>query len=133
MEVIMPQQLGLANLPKDFVNLFERPITTEDFEALKSLISRYFVEKEKEHFLSIEDIKQRYPNEWVLLGNPKIENTTILGGVVVYHSPDKRDLVKGRDALKGFELSTWTFTGTFPKGRRIWLGIHRKIAKTETL
>ena len=73
-----------------------------------------------EKFLSIEDIKQRYPDEWVLLGNPRIENTAILGGVVVYHSADKRDLVKGRDALKGFDLSTWTYTGSFPKNRRVW-------------
>jgi hypothetical protein len=84
-----------------------------------------------ENFLSIEDIKLRYPDEWVLLGNPHIENTAILGGVVVFHSADKRDLVKGRDALKGFDLSTWTYTGTFPKNRRVWLGIYRQIPKNE--
>ena len=84
-----------------------------------------------EKFLLIEDIKQRYPDEWVLLGNPRIEKTAILGGVVVYHSADKRDLVKGRDALKGFDLSTWTYTGTFPKNRRVWLGIYRQIPKNE--
>jgi hypothetical protein len=87
--------------------------------------------KTMEKFLSIDDIKQRYPDEWVLLGNPRIEKTAILGGVVVYHSSDKRDLVKGRDALKGFALSTWTYTGTFPKNRRVWLGIYRQIPKTE--
>jgi hypothetical protein len=84
-----------------------------------------------EKFLSLEDIKQRYPNEWVLLGNPRIEKTAILGGTVVYHCTDKRDLVKGRAALKDFKLSTWTYTGTFPKNRRVWLGIYRQIPKNE--
>jgi hypothetical protein len=33
--------------------------------------------------------------------------------------------------LKGFDLSTWTYTGTFPKNRRVWLGIYRQIPKNE--
>lgn len=39
--------------------------------------------------LTIEEIKQKYPNEWVLLGNPVINNTKVLSGIPIYHAKDK--------------------------------------------
>ena len=43
---------------------------------------------------SIEDIKSSYPDEWILLGNPeKDEYNRTTSGVVLYHSPDKRELI----------------------------------------
>jgi hypothetical protein len=41
--------------------------------------------------LSISDIKRNYPDEWILLGSPEIneKEQTILSAVVLYHSPDK--------------------------------------------
>ncbi len=41
-------------------------------------------------FVPFEKIKQMYPEEWVLLGNPEMKNTTVLGGIVLYHSKDKK-------------------------------------------
>ena len=79
------------------------------------------------NFMNIAEIKQQFPDEWVLLGDPKIEDTTVLGGIVVYHSKNKKDLLKGKDLLLPFKLSTWTFTGELPYNRKLWLGLYRKI------
>jgi hypothetical protein len=37
-----------------------------------------------------EEIKTRYPDEWVVLGNPVFEGTKVLKGAVLSHHPDKR-------------------------------------------
>jgi hypothetical protein len=79
------------------------------------------------NFLSFEEIKRLYPNEWVLLGNPKMKDTEILGGIVVFHAPTKKGLVEGRELLEKFEHSTWTFTGERQRGTSQWIGIFRQI------
>lgn len=49
-------------------------------------------------FLSFDKVKKMYPDEWVLLGDPQITDTKVLGGVVVYHSKDKKEVCYiGRD------------------------------------
>ena len=52
---------------------------------------------------SIEDIKKSYPDEWILVGDPEEdEYGKDISGVVLYHSPDKREvayLVSGRKRL----------------------------------
>jgi hypothetical protein len=43
---------------------------------------------------NIDDIKKSYPDEWILVGDPE-ENEREMGcrsGIVLYHSPDKREL-----------------------------------------
>ena len=77
-------------------------------------------------YQTIEQIKRQFPDEWILLGNPEIAETSVLGGVVVYHSKNKKDLLNGRDLLTSFELSTWVFTGEIAHDRKLWLGIYRK-------
>lgn len=47
----------------------------------------------------MDEIRKAYPEEWVLLGEPKIEDASILGGIVVFHAPTKQGLVEGRDLL----------------------------------
>lgn len=80
--------------------------------------------------LTKEQIKQLYPNQWVLIGNPQLGNPRMLGsiisklesGVVIYGSPDKREIAyKAKDLRKGFETYTCVFTGQIPKNRRFWL------------
>jgi hypothetical protein len=41
--------------------------------------------------LNINNIKKLYPNEWVLVGNPLMDDTKIdvLYGIPIYHSKDK--------------------------------------------
>ena len=71
-------------------------------------------------FISFEKVKKMYPDEWVLLGNPEITDTKVLGGVVVYHSKDKKEVCYiGRDKTQPFSKVTIAFTGD--------LKIHRKI------
>lgn len=77
-------------------------------------------------YQTIEQIKRQFPDEWILLGNPEMEETSVLGGIVVYHSKNKKDLLNGRDLLTPFELSTWVFTGDIVRDRKLWLGIYRK-------
>jgi hypothetical protein len=78
-------------------------------------------------FLNIEEIKQRYPNEWVLLGNPNMDGVNVLGGIVVFHASTKQGLLEGRDLLKRFDHSTWTYTGERQRGTRQWVGIFRQL------
>ena len=77
-------------------------------------------------FQNIDDLKQIYPDEWLLLGNPKLENTSVMGGVVLYHSQDKKEVCYiGRDKTTDFETVTITFAGDLKKKRSI--GILRKL------
>ena len=69
---------------------------------------------------------ERGPDEWVLLGNPEMKNTTVLGGVVLYHSKDKKEVCYiGRDKTADFSTVTITFAGNLKQQRKI--GIFRKI------
>jgi hypothetical protein len=80
--------------------------------------------------LSFEKIKALYPNEWVLIGNPELDEpevqasivSQLVSGVLIYHSKDKREIAyKGRELKKGFDTITCVYTGEIPKGRKFWL------------
>jgi hypothetical protein len=79
--------------------------------------------------LTIDQIKSQYPNQWVLIGNPVLDDTSTLGsivsklvkGVVLSASIDKRELAQNAKVLRaGYESVACIFTGTFPPKRR-WL------------
>lgn len=77
-------------------------------------------------FVSFDKIKQMYPDEWVLLGNPEMKNTTVLGGVVLYHSKDKKEVCYiGRDKTQNFSKVTIAFAGDLKRNRKI--GILRRL------
>ena len=66
----------------------------------------------KNNFKTFEQIKSMYPDEWVLLGDPQMENTKILGGVVLFHSKDKKEVCYiGRDKAKDYNTVTIAFAG----------------------
>jgi len=51
--------------------------------------------KSKFEVLSLSEIEQRYPNEWVLIEVTKVDKTKgPLSGRVLAHSHDRRDLVR---------------------------------------
>ncbi len=78
------------------------------------------------HFVSFDKVKQLYPDEWILLGNPEMKNTTVLGGVVLYHSKDKKEVCYiGRDKIQHFSKVTIAFAGDLKQNRRI--GILRRL------
>ncbi len=71
-------------------------------------------------FVPFEELKKLYPNEWVLLGNPKIQNTSVLGGIVLYHSKDKKEVCYiGRDKTADFSTVTIAFAGDLKQNRKI--------------
>lgn len=85
---------------------------------------------ESNRILSFTDIKQLYPDEWVLIGNPELRNPEIneaivhkiVSGVVLLHSKDKREIgYKAKDVKHGFERFACVFTGEPPRNRRFWL------------
>lgn len=77
-------------------------------------------------YIAFDELKKKYPDEWVLLGNPKMQNTSILGGIVLYHSKDKKEVCYiGRGKTTNFETVTIAFAGDLKQHRRI--GMLRRI------
>ncbi len=78
------------------------------------------------NYIAFDDLKKIYPNEWILLGNPEMHNTSILGGVVLYHSKDKKEVCYiGRDKTANFSTVTIAYTGDLKQNRKI--GILRRL------
>ena len=80
--------------------------------------------------LTFDEIKKRYPVEWVLLGNPELKDPElneaivhkVVSGVVLYHSKDKREIgYRAKDVKHGFEHFVCVYTGEIPRQRRFWL------------
>lgn len=81
--------------------------------------------------LHINDIKKLYPDEWVLVGNPIMDDSKIdvLSGIPIYHSKDKKEVCYiGRNKTTDFDKITLIFTGTFKATRKI-TGIFNRIKK----
>jgi hypothetical protein len=81
--------------------------------------------------IGISDIKDLYPDEWVLLGNPIMDDSKIdvISGIPLYHSKDKKEVCYiGRDKTAGFDKITLIYTGTFRPVRKI-TGIFNRIKK----
>jgi hypothetical protein len=71
-------------------------------------------------FVSIDELKKIFPDEWILLGDPEMKNTTVLGGIVLYHSKDKKEVCYiGRDKTANYETVTITFAGDLKQHRKI--------------
>ena len=80
-------------------------------------------------YIAFDELKKLYPNEWVLLGDPEMKNTSVLGGIVLYHSKDKKEVCYiGRDKTSNFDKITLIYTGTFRPTRKI-TGIFNRITK----
>ena len=75
-----------------------------------------------EQLINISDIKSLYPNEWVLLGNPVMDDSKIevLEGIPLFHSKDKKEVCYiGRDKTANFDKITLIYTGDFRPIRKI--------------
>ena len=77
--------------------------------------------------LSIEEIRNQFPNQWVLIANPEVNNSEvlqpivyrILRGIVLLANKDKRELsLRTNEARQGYESITCIWTGEFPKNRK---------------
>ena len=81
--------------------------------------------------IDIIDIKKLYPDEWVLLGNPTMDDTKIevLSGVPIFHSKDKKEVCYiGRNKTSAFDKITLVYTGSFRPTRKI-TGIFNRVQK----
>jgi hypothetical protein len=74
-----------------------------------------------EKTVGIDDIRKFYPDEWVLLGNPEIDeiNQSILSGTVLYHSPDKKEVCYlGKPIAAAYDRTALFFNRTTPRSKR---------------
>jgi hypothetical protein len=78
--------------------------------------------------LPINQIKTQYPNQWVLVGNPQLDNSEVNGsilsklkaGIVLFANKDKREIAyKAAGLRKSVDLTACVYTGDIPKRR--WL------------
>ena len=84
-----------------------------------------------EQLINISDIKLLYPNEWVLIGNPVMDESKIevLEGIPLFHSKDKKEVCYiGRDKTANFDKITLIYTGSFRPMRKI-TGIFNRVTK----
>jgi hypothetical protein len=71
-------------------------------------------------YIAFDELKKLYPNEWILLGNPEMQNTSVLGGIVLFHSKDKREVCYiGRDKTANYKTVTIAFAGDIKQHRKI--------------
>ena len=71
--------------------------------------------------VGIEEMKKNYPDEWILLGNPESDedDIDILSGILLYHSPDKREAAcLGSSLTKNYETVALFFNRVTPRPKR---------------
>jgi hypothetical protein len=79
---------------------------------------------------SFSEIKDLYPNEWVLIGNPVMDESKIdlLYGIPLFHSKDKKEVCYiGRDKTVNFDKITLIYTGEFRQTRKL-TGIFNRVS-----
>ena len=76
--------------------------------------------------LTIDEILNQYPNQWVLIGNPEMKKpnsngtliTRLIKGVVLLASKDKRELAfRAKEIVRDYEETACLFTGEVAKNR----------------
>ncbi len=76
--------------------------------------------------LTMAQIREAYPDQWVLVGNPELDDPNTLGsivskllrGVVLLASKDKREIgYRAKDVKAGFERTACVYTGEIPQNR----------------
>jgi hypothetical protein len=86
-----------------------------------------FIENEIEDW---ETIKVKYPDEWVVIGNPIFEGMKLLEGTVISHHSDKRVAsIEGGEKREGFNKFTVVYTGNMKSNYHI--GLLRTIHKSK--
>ena len=65
--------------------------------------------------LTLEDMEQKYPDEWLFIVDCEIsENTELLSGCVLVHSPSRADVYEASSRYKGG--AAIHRTGKLPEG-----------------
>ena len=72
--------------------------------------------------LKMAEMEMRYPNQWVVVGNPVFEGMDVVEGVVIAHHTDKRVAsMEGGEHRAPFQKVTLFYVGKLPPPRRIGL------------
>jgi hypothetical protein len=72
--------------------------------------------------MSISEIQQAFPDEWVLIGNPEFENANLTNGICIAHGKDYLELCyQSQELTRLYNQSTIIFTGENKKNNRKWL------------
>ena len=75
-----------------------------------------------EHILTFEQLKEQFPDEWLLLANPEFKNAKPTRGVLLAHGRDYLELCYQSQGLTaGYQDSTIVFTGEPQTNNRKWL------------
>lgn len=76
--------------------------------------------------LKMAEIELRYPNQWVVIGNPVFDGMDVLEGIVIAHHTDKRIAgMEGGERRSPYKKVTLFYVGKLPPPRRI--GLLRRI------
>ena len=78
-----------------------------------------------EQYLTMTEIEAKYPNEWVLINNPKTTKyQQVLGGYVIYNGPDKLALYDVVGTLPTpFNIAVWYNGPLCDEGEEILLNL----------
>ena len=69
-----------------------------------------------DEIVTIEEINQRYPDEWVLIGDPETdESVEVLRGKVLYHGKSRDEMYRAASALPVPRRFATLFTGNCPE------------------
>jgi hypothetical protein len=83
--------------------------------------------------LTIEEIKVAYPNEWILLGNPKTVLASVQSGILLFHGKDYLEVCyKGSELGADYDTRTIIYTGETKQKNRKWLKAIRLDAPMQT-
>lgn len=71
---------------------------------------------------NIDEIKVLFPDEWVLIGNPKMDESElhVLSGIPILHSKDKKEVCYlGKRKTDAYHTITLIYTGAFNAARTL--------------
>jgi hypothetical protein len=74
-----------------------------------------------DNLLNIEEIKDRFPSEWVLIGDPQTdERSQLLAGRVLFHSPSRDEVYRKAVELR-LPYFAVRYFGTMPENTALVL------------
>ena len=71
--------------------------------------------------MTIEEIRSQFGSQWVLIGDPATDEAlNVLGGTVLWHSPDRDEVYRKAVALRP-KRSALLYTGQMPEDTAVVL------------
>jgi hypothetical protein len=103
----------VTTVPQDEVSITSTPLTSTIETAIEPIV---------DEVLTFAEIQNRFPDQWVVVGNPVFEGVKVIEGIVFSNHPDKRVAsVEASPRRNDFHTITLFFTGKMPPQRRIGL------------